>query len=150
MKSVMKNKTNSLKMQGDTSGQFVFSCCVLFFLFISISSFISNHYKLGRNLHLSQSSTGSLALSTVFDESVTPPHLTPFFFKAIPLNSCDKKLLLTVSGIGPSLADSILKTRNQIGNFSDMKDLLLVPGIGSSRMIKFSKSLDFEIKSLGE
>lgn len=73
-----------------------------------------------------------------------PPQFTPFFFKPVPLNSCDKNLLLSIRGIGPSIADAILKTRADIGNFHDMQDLLLVPGIGKTRMHQFSKHLSFE------
>jgi len=145
----MKKRNNLVNMQKDTSRQFIFTCCVLFFFFISISSFLSEHCNNEKNLYLFQSSDGFLSLSENQDKTVTLPQLTPFFFKPLPINSCDTNLLLSVSGIGPRLAGNILYTRNQIGYFSDMYDLLKVRGIGKSRMIKFSKFFSFEFNSPG-
>ncbi len=72
-----------------------------------------------------------------------PAEMTPFFFQPIPVNFADQELLSTISGIGPKLADRIVKTRNSKGLFTGPQDLLAVPGIGDSRMNKFAPQFSF-------
>ncbi len=48
----------------------------------------------------------------------------------VNLNTASKHLLSYVSGIGASLADNIVKYRNEIGRFSSRKQLLKVPRLG--------------------
>ena len=48
----------------------------------------------------------------------------------VNLNTAGKHLLSYVSGIGETLADNIIKHRNEIGKFSDRKQLLKVPRLG--------------------
>ena len=52
-------------------------------------------------------------------------------------------MLMSIKGIGPDLAESIILTRNRIGNFTKPEDLLKVKGIGRSRMLKFSPYFSF-------
>ena len=130
-------------MEGDIRRQLVFICCVLFFISAPLSSFLLQTSNSGTALQLLQSSDGTLSLSKRAGNANILPQCTPFYFKLVPVNSCDKELLLSVSGIGPRLAESILKTREEIGYFANMNDLLLVPGIRESRMIRFSKQLSF-------
>lgn len=73
------------------------------------------------------------------------PQVSPFFFRPIPINSCDKDLLITVSGIGPTLAENILATRSSIGVFRSKDDLLQVPGIGNVRMEQFAAQFSFAL-----
>ncbi|MEI8278671.1 MAG: Tex family protein [Bacteroidota bacterium] len=49
----------------------------------------------------------------------------------VNLNTASKHLLAYVSGIGPSLAENIVQYRNQVGGFSDRKQLMQVPRLGS-------------------
>jgi competence ComEA-like helix-hairpin-helix protein len=70
---------------------------------------------------------------------------TPFFFQPVPVNVCDKTLLLSIRGIGPALADNIINTRKTIGFFKNKNDLLRVSGIGESRMNRFAESLSFTL-----
>lgn len=49
----------------------------------------------------------------------------------VNLNTASKHLLSYVSGIGPSLAENIVKYRSEIGKFSDRKELLKVPRLGN-------------------
>ena len=151
MKSVAKNRNKFLSMEGDIRIKLVFACCVLIFISIPISSFLPQPNYSGKNLQLLQSSDGSLSLSKTAGNTNILPQCTPFYFKLVPINSCnDKLLLLSVPGIGPTLAESILSTRREIGYFLNMKDLLLVPGIGESRMLSFSKHFSFASNSLEE
>ena len=48
----------------------------------------------------------------------------------VNLNTAGKQLLSYVSGIGETLADNIIKHRNDIGKFTDRKQLLKVPRLG--------------------
>jgi uncharacterized protein len=49
----------------------------------------------------------------------------------VNLNTASKHLLGYVSGIGSTLADNIVKYRNEIGRFSSRKQLLQVPRLGN-------------------
>ncbi len=48
----------------------------------------------------------------------------------VNLNTAGKQLISYVSGIGEGLADNIIKHRNEIGKFTDRKQLLKVPRLG--------------------
>ncbi len=48
----------------------------------------------------------------------------------VNLNTAGKQLLSYVSGIGDILAENIIKHRNEIGKFTDRKQLLKVPRLG--------------------
>ncbi len=49
----------------------------------------------------------------------------------VNLNTASKNLLSYVSGIGPSIADNIVKYRSEIGGFTSRKQLLSVPRLGN-------------------
>lgn len=49
----------------------------------------------------------------------------------VNLNTASKNLMSYVSGIGGTLADNIVKYRNEIGKFTDRTQLLKVPRLGS-------------------
>lgn len=49
----------------------------------------------------------------------------------VELNSASEQLLSYVSGVGPQLASSIVKYRNENGGFTSRKQLLQVPRLGS-------------------
>lgn len=49
----------------------------------------------------------------------------------VNLNTASKHLLSYVSGIGPSLAENIVQYRNQVGGFTDRKQLTQVPRLGN-------------------
>ena len=49
----------------------------------------------------------------------------------VELNSASEQLLSYVSGVGPQLASSIVKYRNENGGFTSRKQLLEVPRLGS-------------------
>lgn len=49
----------------------------------------------------------------------------------VNLNTSSKHLLSYVSGIGDTLADNIVKYRNEIGRFTDRQQLLKVPRLGN-------------------
>jgi uncharacterized protein len=49
----------------------------------------------------------------------------------VNLNTASKHLLSYVSGIGPSIADNIVKYRSEIGGFKSRKQLMQVPRLGN-------------------
>lgn len=49
----------------------------------------------------------------------------------VNLNTASKHLLSYVSGIGPSIAENIIRYRNENGTFSSRKELLKVPRLGT-------------------
>lgn len=49
------------------------------------------------------------------------------------LNRVTKEELLTIKGVGEKIAEAILQYREQIGGFTEMKQLLEIDGIGDKR-----------------
>lgn len=52
----------------------------------------------------------------------------------INLNTASKEQLMSVSGIGEKTAENILNHRNEIGQFTDIEQLLDVTGIGQTKL----------------
>lgn len=71
---------------------------------------------------------------------------SPFLFTAMPINSANKDMIMTVDGIGPALADDIIAYRRQFGHFTSSTELLNLPGIGPKRAAKFSSAFTFSEK----
>lgn len=72
-----------------------------------------------------------------------PAHYTPFFFLPVPINSADKELLMTIKGIGPALADTIVSYREQFGPFKNSLDLQNLHGVGVRRAASLTTELTF-------
>ena len=72
-----------------------------------------------------------------------PAKYTPFFFELIPINGADKDILMSVKGIGPSLAEDIVEYRQQFGPFTKSTDLQKIKGIGPNRAAKFATVFTF-------
>lgn len=68
----------------------------------------------------------------------------PFFFLPLPINSADKELLMTIKGIGPTLAESIVTHRHKVGPILNMNDLQEIPGIGEKRATSLATELVFD------
>lgn len=60
----------------------------------------------------------------------------------INLNTADKKLLMSVSGIGEKLSERIIEIRSSQGSFGSIEDLKSIKGITES---KFGKIKDYLI-----
>lgn len=75
---------------------------------------------------------------------ILPAVHAPFFFKAIPINSADKEMLMTVKGIGPSLAGSIISYRQRFGPLNDVEDLTKIQGVGAKRAASLAPFLLFD------
>jgi comEA protein len=61
--------------------------------------------------------------------------------KIININTADQTVLESISGIGPSLANNIIQYRNTNGNFKTIDDLLMVPGIGRTKLDKIRRMI---------
>ncbi len=75
-----------------------------------------------------------------------PADLTPFFFTKLPVNKADKELLMTIKGVGPALAESIIQNRYNHGPFTGENDLIRVKGIGKKRAEYFETVFDFGVE----
>lgn len=54
----------------------------------------------------------------------------------ININEADATELVSLPGVGTKLAEKVLKTRDQLGGFKSIEDLLKVPGIGAKKFKK--------------
>lgn len=133
---------------------FVFMFCVLLLAVGGYQYFdaIQGLEKEKYHLILTEGNRLRLAKEVCLTETIetdgsgdTISQLSPFFFQPVPVNSCTKELLTTISGIGPALAENILSTRNKIHYYRTKEDLLLVPGIGPVRMEAFSRQMSFSL-----
>jgi len=66
---------------------------------------------------------------------------TNFEKKLIDINKATIEELLTLTGIGVSKAEAIIKYREENGNFSSIEDIINVPGIGESLYEKIKDSI---------
>lgn len=62
----------------------------------------------------------------------------------LDINKASSDELITLPGIGPKLAERIMKNREANGPFQDANALLRVKGIGSKKLEKISPLLQFE------
>jgi hypothetical protein len=104
----------------------------------------------GDTLRLRMEPQGHLVLEPVQDlteppaESEIPPRYLPFFFQPLPINSADKELLMTIKGIGPQLAETIVTHRHQVGPILSILDFQAVPGVGHKRANALATDLVFD------
>jgi competence ComEA-like helix-hairpin-helix protein len=68
----------------------------------------------------------------------------PFFFLPLPINRADKELLMTIKGVGPSLAESIVTHRQKVGQLVTLRDLQKIPGVGEKRATALATDLVFD------
>lgn len=59
----------------------------------------------------------------------------------ISINKATKEQLMTLTGIGASKAEAIIKYREEKGEFSDIKDIMNVSGIGESAFEKIKDNI---------
>jgi competence protein ComEA len=59
--------------------------------------------------------------------------MRPFVFLPVKINSSDGRLLETIPGIGPALAERIIALRTARKGFHELTELLDVEGIGPQK-----------------
>lgn len=64
--------------------------------------------------------------------------LSPLVFKPLSLNRSDVETLTTLDGIGVSLAEKIIKLRENIGKFESPDQLLQIKGIGEKSLVSLA------------
>lgn len=126
---------------------------VLFFLLWSLEDRGVSRGKVpaaGDTMELRVKPQGHLALEPVDDlkqppaEGEIPARYLPFFFQPLPINSADKELLMTVKGIGPQLAETIVSHRLQVGPILNIIEFQEVPGVGQKRATALATDLVFD------
>lgn len=60
------------------------------------------------------------------------------------LNQVSRDELMTINGVGERIADSIIAYRNQIGGFTDLKQLMDIEGIGEKRFATLCEHLTLD------
>ncbi|MBU0943032.1 MAG: helix-hairpin-helix domain-containing protein [Proteobacteria bacterium] len=129
----------------------ILCCCVLLFSFQLFSRLASHSTRPtfdlqaseAHTLHLIARATGAEQTESVGRITQENYKITPFFFQPVPINYSDQSLLMTIKGIGPSLAQQIIAAREHAGPFMNPEDLLRVNGIGPIRLQQFSPQLSF-------
>ena len=147
---------NDLHKEGTGTKAVVLFVCTLFLIFQLYSLYLlpqktgtlGGYLKVLPECSLSVESLDPTNSSPHSNQSVSfdsqdISHLSPFFFKPIPINFCDKALLMSVRGIGPSLAQKILLARNSKGNFINPEELLEIKGIGPAKLSLIKPYLNF-------
>lgn len=148
MSSATPKKSNHAVNQGKggAATAVMLSGCVLFFFFQLFSYYSSTSPLSAYNLEVSEVHTLRLVPEAIRKEWVataTGYKFTPFFFRPVLINYSDQSLLMTVKGIGPSLAQRIINSREGAGPFRVPEDLLRVKGIGPKRLQQFSPQFSF-------
>lgn len=148
-----KGINNTVRRQEEGAATGVALCCCIFLFSTQLFSFLSaDSVTVDYNLQASEVHTLRL-LSTQDTTGKSEPdiriamheqyRITPFFFQPVPINHSNHALLMTVKGVGPTLAQEIIKTRERMGPFLIPQDLLRVNGIGQARLHQFSPQFSF-------
>lgn len=86
-----------------------------------------------------------LGLGVNFISKQVAPKASPLCFNEnlgkINLNAADKKLLMSISGIGEKLSRRIIDFREASGGFSCVEDLMSVKGMSQTKFIKIKDYL---------
>ncbi len=138
--------------EGAGKGVILF-CCALFFIFQVFTLFSDAFSSVPSTQQLVVIAPQSLKLISAPNQNLLKNngqsltsgnfHFSPFFFEPIAINYCDISLLMSIKGIGPSLAANIVAVRKKIGGFETADDLLQVKGIGPGRLRQFTPYFDF-------
>ena len=91
--------------------------------------------------------TPTLLQSVIFRRAPNPPTVERseerrFDFR-IDVNVCNRLELEHLPGIGPTLAERIIASRESDGPFAEERDLLRIKGIGPKLLAKMSPHLTF-------
>ncbi len=88
------------------------------------------------------SSADILELSKKNFHSIPPKELPAE--KSINLNTANIELLIKLPGIGKKTADKVIELRKRLRKFSSIEQLLLVKGIGDTKLAKIKKYIFIE------
>jgi len=139
------------KTQRDGRLTVIFIAVVLFycvFLILQQKSHRSNYVQINKQLFVTSDKMLELkekqAEGQPMSVNNTPASSTLFFFKPLPVNSADRELLMTIKGIGPVLAQTIVNRREKEGLIANVSDLQNIPGVGHKRALSLASELIFD------
>lgn len=110
---------------------------IVWVLALLFSIYICNCLPESQNSHAQ--SKGAIKLQNL----ATPHQSRVFIYGKIPINSAEKDLLVTIKGIGPSLAEKIVAARKNGLYFHDQEDLQNLPTIGVKRAAYLASQVSF-------
>lgn len=73
-----------------------------------------------------------------------PPDAARFFNLPLPINRADQHALIALPGIGPKLAENIIRYREGQGDITRPDDFIKVKGIGPKRLANLTPLLCFD------
>jgi len=111
----------------------IFVCCIVFVSVFSLRFVVEKQQV---NISLSIATSEANQLKTVSD-IVSPQD-------RIDVNTAQLDELQALTGIGPKLADAIIKNRKKDGPFREASDLLRIKGIGPKKLEKMIPHLHFD------
>ena len=107
-------------------------------LLVGFSSFV--HKKAETNPEANcQSRKDAIWAATLLSSGNISAEMRPFVFLPVALNSADRRLLETIPGIGPRLAERIIDLRSARKEFHHINELLAVEGIGPQKFAAIKK-----------
>ena len=79
---------------------------------------------------------------TFADQSTAPEKSTEVTDSVkININTATADLLITLPGVGDSIAERIIKHRTEVGEFKSVSELLAIKGIGEKKFEKIAGSI---------
>lgn len=143
----MKNETTRLQLL------FVFFLGTAVFTFSLVKDVIfqghteeviSNPWTLSWENNQLQLTTGESGQQDSVLKTFAPAAVRPVLFQPIPINHASAELLVSISGIGPVLAQRIIVQRETTGYYESYMDLVAVRGIGEKTAMKIAEHVSFE------
>lgn len=110
-----------------------------FYLFIFLVAIFVSH-QIVRQIRQPSPARDSIKDIAVEDLSPTGHILTG---KKIPINTDSAAMLEALPGIGPALAQRIIETRQERGNFKNEADLEHVRGLGPAKISQFRALISY-------
>jgi hypothetical protein len=73
-----------------------------------------------------------------------PARAAPIFFQPIPINRATAETLMTIPGVGRSMATAIIDHRRRTGKITDRASLLTIEGIGEKKAAIIERYICYE------
>ncbi|WP_456387561.1 ComEA family DNA-binding protein [Desulfolithobacter sp.] len=80
----------------------------------------------------------------VADDGKPPPRLALLLGRPVPVNQADARTLVMLPGIGPRLADNIIRFRSEHGSIQGDENLLQVEGIGTETLKRLRPLITYD------